>query len=304
MRDAILIGLLLAAIILVLFLRDWGSSIVAGLVIPATIAITLIVLRALGESFDLMTLGGLAAAVGLVIDDAIVVVENIVMHRDSGQVARRSDPQRAEGNSRAAGGLDDHADRGFSAADLDNRCDRNVFSRAGDHGGHGAADFAGAGADMDADAQPLSAAARSAPANMPAASADATGTSDHGFMGRVTRFYAAALSFAWPALLLALGCVALVVVSYFCYRALGSDLLPEMDEGGFVLDYLMPAGSSLEDTNQVLLGVEKILEDDAGGGEHVAAHGPAAGPRGGDRSQHRRLSRAAEAAIASAASTK
>ena len=84
-RDAILIGLVLAAIILVLFLRDWGSSIVAGLVIPATIAITFIVLRALGESFDLMTLGGLAAAVGLVIDDAIVVVENIVMHRDSGQ---------------------------------------------------------------------------------------------------------------------------------------------------------------------------------------------------------------------------
>ena len=85
MRDAILIGLVLAAIILVLFLRDWGSSIVAGLVIPATIAITFIVLRLLGESFDLMTLGGLAAAVGLVIDDAIVVVENIVLHRDSGQ---------------------------------------------------------------------------------------------------------------------------------------------------------------------------------------------------------------------------
>ena len=44
-RDAILIGLVLAAIILVLFLRDWGSSLVAGLVIPATIAITLIALR-------------------------------------------------------------------------------------------------------------------------------------------------------------------------------------------------------------------------------------------------------------------
>jgi multidrug efflux pump subunit AcrB len=84
-RDAILIGLILAAIILVLFLRDWGSSLVAGLVIPATIAITLIFLRMLGQSFNLMTLGGLAAAVGLVIDDAIVVVENIVLHRDSGQ---------------------------------------------------------------------------------------------------------------------------------------------------------------------------------------------------------------------------
>ena len=84
-RDAILIGLVLAGIILVLFLRDWGTSLVAGLVIPATVAITFIALRALGQSFDLMTLGGLAAAVGLVIDDAIVVVENIVMHRDAGQ---------------------------------------------------------------------------------------------------------------------------------------------------------------------------------------------------------------------------
>src|SRR4029077_13932315 len=84
-RDAILIGLILAAIILVLFLRDWGSPLVAGLVIPATIGITLIAMRLLGQGFNLMTLGGLAAAVGLVIDDAIVVVENIVMHRDSGQ---------------------------------------------------------------------------------------------------------------------------------------------------------------------------------------------------------------------------
>jgi multidrug efflux pump subunit AcrB len=84
-RDAILIGLVLASLILVLFLRDWGTSLVAGLVIPATIAITFIALRILGESFNLMTLGGLAAAVGLVIDDAIVVVENIITHRDSGQ---------------------------------------------------------------------------------------------------------------------------------------------------------------------------------------------------------------------------
>src|SRR6202008_4973929 len=75
----------LASIILVVFLRDWGTSVVAGLVIPVTILVTFIVLKVLGESFDLMTLGGLAAAVGLVIDDAIVVVENIVLHRDAGQ---------------------------------------------------------------------------------------------------------------------------------------------------------------------------------------------------------------------------
>ncbi|PYY12898.1 MAG: AcrB/AcrD/AcrF family protein, partial [Acidobacteria bacterium] len=69
-RDAILIGLVLASIVIVLFLRDWGSSAVAGMVIPITILITFIVLKVMGESFNLMTLGGLAAAVGLVIDDA------------------------------------------------------------------------------------------------------------------------------------------------------------------------------------------------------------------------------------------
>src|SRR5712691_832105 len=84
-RDAILLGLILASVILVVFLRDWGTSVVAGMVIPVTVMVTFIALKLLGESFNLMTLGGLAAAVGLVIDDAIVVVENIVLHRDAGQ---------------------------------------------------------------------------------------------------------------------------------------------------------------------------------------------------------------------------
>ena len=78
-RDAVLIGIILSSIVLVLFLRDWGTSLVAGLVIPVTLLITFIVLKVAGQSFNLMTLGGLAAAVGLVIDDAIVVLENIVL---------------------------------------------------------------------------------------------------------------------------------------------------------------------------------------------------------------------------------
>src|SRR5258708_6832214 len=84
-RDAVLLGLLLSSIILVLFLPDSGSSLVAGLVIPATLLSTFIVLKITSQSFNLMTLGGLAAAVGLVIDDAIVVLENIALHRDAGQ---------------------------------------------------------------------------------------------------------------------------------------------------------------------------------------------------------------------------
>src|ERR1035441_2063051 len=84
-RDAILLALILASIILVVFLRDWGTSLVAGLVIPVTVMVTFIALKVMGQTFNLMTLGGLAAAVGLVIDDAIVVVENIVLHRDAGE---------------------------------------------------------------------------------------------------------------------------------------------------------------------------------------------------------------------------
>src|ERR1700722_18662303 len=84
-RDAILIGLILATIIIIVFLRDWRSSLVAGLVIPTTISITFVFLYILGESFNLMTLGGLAAAAGLVIDDAIVVGVNIRPDDQSGE---------------------------------------------------------------------------------------------------------------------------------------------------------------------------------------------------------------------------
>ena len=75
---------MLACIILFLFLRDWTSSLVAGLVIPVTVAVTILFIWLAGQSFNLMTLGGLAAAIGLVIDDAIVVVENIAVHREAG----------------------------------------------------------------------------------------------------------------------------------------------------------------------------------------------------------------------------
>src|SRR5579862_3650834 len=84
-RDAIIIGLLLAGFIIWLFLRDIGTALMTGLVIPVAIFVTFIAMQVLGQSFNMMTLGGLAAAGGLIIDDAIVVVENIVLHRDGGE---------------------------------------------------------------------------------------------------------------------------------------------------------------------------------------------------------------------------
>ena len=84
-RDAIIIGLFLTGFIIWLFLRDLGTAIMTGVVVPVTICVTFVVLKMMGQSFNMMTLGGLAAAGGLVIDDAIVVVENIVLHRDGGE---------------------------------------------------------------------------------------------------------------------------------------------------------------------------------------------------------------------------
>ena len=269
-RDAILIGLILAAIILVLFLRDWGSSLVAALVIPATIAITLIAMRLLGESFNLMTLGGLAAAVGLVIDDAIVVVENIVLHRDSGQ-------SRAEAIRSALReiivpligstvtpivvflplisitGVTGTFFRALAftvgtalltslalALTWTPTLSHYLLRRKRSEGAENATVESATVESMDVHGH----------------------VNPHGFMGRLMRVYVGTLRFvlARP-LVLAVGCVLLIGASYFCFTRLGTDLLPAMDEGGFILDYIMPAGSSLDDTNAVLLGVEKILSE-------------------------------------------
>lgn len=247
-RDAIVIGLILAAIILVLFLRDWGSSLVAGLVIPATIAITLIALWALGQSFNLMTLGGLAAAVGLVIDDAIVVVENIVLHRDSGQ--SRGEAIRSALREIRVPLV------GSTITPI------VVFLPLITITGVEGTFFRALGLTV---ATALLTSLALALTWTPALSQHLLKSSGKGHTeggNRLTRIYERALRFtlAYP-VALAGSCLLLVVASYFCYNALGSDLLPAMDEGGFILDYLMPAGSSLADTNQVLLGVEKILKE-------------------------------------------
>ncbi len=253
-RDAILIGLVLAAIILVLFLRDWGTSIVAGLVIPATIALTLIALRALGESFNLMTLGGLAAAVGLVIDDAIVVVENIVMHRDAGQ--SRSEAIRSA--------LSEIRSPLLGSTITPIVVFLPLISITGVTGTFfralavtvGVALFSSLVLALSWTPALSYLLVRSHSKKKEAHSEVAT----TGFMGRVTKFYARTITAALAhPFFLALIALCLVVVSFFCYGALGSDLLPSIDEGGFVFDYLMPAGSSLDDTNRVLVGVEKIL---------------------------------------------
>ena len=285
-RDAILLGLILASIILVVFLRDWGTSLVAGLVIPVTVMVTFIALKVMGETFDLMTLGGLAAAVGLVIDDAIVVVENIVLHRDAGQT-------RMEAIRRALKeitvplffstitpivvfiplivitGVTGVFFRALAVTMTVSLLTSLVLALTwtpnlsqyfikGHRGARGQDGPATAGDD---------------PGATDSDTAPATGEEDDarkllaveekhlsGFFLRIVNFHEKWLRWAlerprW----LAIFSAALIVISYVCYTFSGSDLLPEMDEGGFVIDYIMPAGSSLAETNRVVGHLEQML---------------------------------------------
>src|SRR5207237_7567563 len=75
--DSFWIGLLLAILVAFLFLRSVNASAVILFTIPVTLCLTLIILYAIGYTFNIMTLGAIAASIGLIIDDAIVVVEQI-----------------------------------------------------------------------------------------------------------------------------------------------------------------------------------------------------------------------------------
>ena len=84
-RDAIVVGGVLAVLVLLVFLRDWRLTLVAAVTLPLTVLATFFLMRVVGESINLMSMGGLAVAIGLVIDDAVVVVENITAARGRGR---------------------------------------------------------------------------------------------------------------------------------------------------------------------------------------------------------------------------
>ncbi len=251
-RDAILIGLILACIILFLFLRDWSSSLVAGLVIPVTVATTIVVLRVLGQSFNLMTLGGLAAAIGLVIDDAIVVVENVVMHRDHGE-------SRMEAVRRALSEITTPLIGSTITPVV-------VFLPLVWVSGVTGSFFRALAITMSAS---LLTSLLLALTWTPGLSFvllrkhSHSAHSEHSagrFLQAILRIHKRALEWALARpLWLGTVCVLLIAGTWIGYQSLGSDLLPEMDEGGFILDYIMPAGSSLTETNRVLEHVERIL---------------------------------------------
>lgn len=284
-RDAILIGLVLACVVLFLFLGDWRSSLIAGLVIPVTVAVTILFLWVIGQSFNLMTLGGLAAAIGLIIDDAIVVVENIVVHRDSGQ-------SRIEAVRKALGEITTPLVYSTLTPVVVFLPLISVTGVTGSFFRALAVTMTAAlltslglalswtpalslfllphkADDIETGTEEIIA-ATSEPDSMHSEGLLRNGDSDslplHSENGAIMRWilhtHERVLTWALGRPLALAGiCLMLLVGAYFAYGALGSDLLPAMDEGAFVLDYLMPAGTSLSETNRVLLHVEQILHN-------------------------------------------
>ncbi len=289
-RDAIVIGLLLASAVLVLFLRDWGTSFIAGMVIPISLLVTFIVLKLLGESFDLMTLGGMAAAVGLIIDDAIVVLENVTLHREAGEGRYEAVAMTLRELSLPLVGstltpivvfLPLVAITGVTG----------VFFRAMAVT-IGAALLTSlalaltwtptlciyllkkpAGEERPAGDEPHAAVAPSFPEGLNNSDEGVKqveinrllqAEEEHlmkGFFGRVIRFYEAWFrrSLKRPVWVPVLT-VALILVSYVCYQHIGSDLLPKMDEGSFIVDYVTPPGSSLAETDRMISHVVQIVQ--------------------------------------------
>jgi CzcA family heavy metal efflux pump len=266
-RDAVLLGIILSSVILVLFLRDWGTSLVAGLVIPVTLLITFIVLKATHQSFNLMTLGGLAAAVGLVIDDAIVVLENIVLHRDAGQSRQAAIRSALKELTKPLIGSTITPIVVFLP----------LISTTGVTGTFFRAlaitmtvslltSLALAMSWTPALSQYLVRRKDTSTASISSAGPDmaalmaAEEAHISGFFGRVVNFYTKGMQvIIRRPLALAGGCLAIVILSYVSYSFLQTEFLPEMDEGGFILDYFTPPGSSLAESNRILLHIEQIL---------------------------------------------
>ena len=252
--EAILFGLILSVFILYFFLKNWGTTLVATLVIPVTVLITLLSMKVTGLSFNLMTLGGIAAAIGLVIDDAIVVVEAIQAKRTSG-LGRIKAIQEAVGEIL----------RPLVGSTLTPVV---VFIPLAFLSGITGVFFRALALTMVVSLLTSLILAVTLTPSLAAwliRSHRGEQTSSAGEPGgrllrHVIHIYETVVRFALKRHGLTLAVCGLVLLAgIFLYNRLESEFLPPMDEGGFVIDYITPPGTSLAETHRQLLQAEKIL---------------------------------------------
>ena len=254
-RDSILVGLLLSVVILYAFLRNWGTTIVAIVVIPVTILVTFLAMWLARLSFDLMTLGGVAAAIGLVIDDAIVVVENIYTHISRGESRREAVQNAVSEITIPIIGSTITPVVVFLPLTLLTGV-TGVFFRS--------LALTMAVALLTSLVLALLFTPVLAERFVKAKPGENLNNEDeapHGrVLGAIIRRYEAVLGFVLDRRWIVGVLIILVLAgSYTLYHALGSEFLPEFDESAFILDYLAPPGSSLAETDRMLQQVEELL---------------------------------------------
>jgi CzcA family heavy metal efflux pump len=242
-RDAILVGIVLCIGVLGVFLRDARAGAVAGAAVPLTLVLTFGAMQLLGQTLDLMSLGGMAVAIGLVVDDAIVIVEAIARHRETGASA---DEAASRGVSELLAPV-----IGTTATTIVVFLPLALLSGV-------------VGRFFQALAITLAAAVAIslvvAVTIVPLAAGRWLRPGPNRSGGALSRGYGrllrASLAHRWVGGVLAVGVAA---VGALAATQVETGFLPTTDEGGFVLDYFLPAGSSLPDTAASALKIEAAL---------------------------------------------
>ncbi len=248
-RDAVILGAFLSVVVLLLFLGDWRATLVTASIIPATLFISFVGMRLAGLTLNLMTLGALAVGIGLVIDDAIVVVENVFRHLAAGQT-----PQEATQN----------AAREISAPMISSTLTTVVvFLPLMLLSGVAGAFFSSLAITLSiALLVSLVLALFLSPSLCSAFLRLREGHSDEGgpIFQRLLRGYERLLAFVLRhRLILPVAVVVLLAATWGMAQHLQSGFMPEMDEGAFILDYNTPPGTSLAESDRALQKIESIL---------------------------------------------
>ena len=250
-RDAIMIGVVLAALTLFAFLRNWKITAIAVALVPVVMAATILLLDVFGMGFNIMTLGGMAAAVGLVIDDAIVMIEHIVRRMREGGAKAFHD------RVMAAALEFTRPLAGSSAATL------IIFVPLAFLSGVTGAFFKALSVTMASAlfisfmvtwlAVPILCDRWLKPKDAEEHAETRLATwMNSGYGWLISRVSAR------PVLVL-IGLVPLVIVAGFAFTRVGSGFMPSMDEGGFVLDYHTEPGTSITETDRLMKQIETIV---------------------------------------------
>ncbi len=247
-RDAVLTGAVLAIFVLMLFLGDLRATLVTALIIPSTVLITFLLMRLAGLTLNLMTLGALAVGIGLVIDDAIVVVENVFRHLSHGE---------------SPGAAIQRAAKEIAAPMVSSTLTTVVvFMPLMLLTGIAGAFFTALAITLTiALMVSLALALLVSPSLCAAFLRVREGAEEHGrlferFLQWYERVLRTCLRQAW---VLPVAAVALLACTGYFATHVGSGFMPEMDEGSFILDYVTPPGTSLKESNRILMQIEKIL---------------------------------------------